>query len=189
LREGRIDLDIGSIHRRHPEIKLELLTEQKLVGVVRTGHPLLQGRVSPQRYAQERHVGVALRPGESSPVDEALALLGLDRFVAMTVHSVYGALIVGARSHLVATVPEVMARGMQAIMALELFELPIEVPIIPMMLAWHTRLGADPAHVGLRSCIRRVLSAKNWNGPPLDGINFMPVTGSRGQLARYVQTD
>lgn len=175
LREGRIDLDIGSIRNKDPEIETELLTEQTLVGAVRTGHPLLTGRLSAKRFAAERHVGVALRQGEISPVDVALADAGLARFVALTVHSSYGALVVAGRSQLVATVPEVMARGMQAFMGLDVFKLPLQVPKVPMVLAWHPRHSADPAHVGLRGCIKRVLSERNWNGPPLDGINFSPI--------------
>lgn len=175
LREGRIDLDIGTFHNKDPEIETELLTEQTLVGAVRTGHPLLTGKLSARRYAASRHVGIALRQKESSPVEVALARAGLERFVALTVHSSYGALVVAARSQLVATVPERMARGMQAIMGLEIFELPFQVPKVPMILAWHPRYSADPAHTGLRGCIRRVLNDINWNGPALDGISFSPV--------------
>lgn len=179
LREGRIDLDIGAFRNQDPEIEVELLTEQNLVGAVRSGHPLLSGRLSAKRFAAERHVGVTLRQRETSPVDLALAAAGLERFVALSVHSSYGALIVAARSHLVATVPELMARGMQAYLGLEIFVLPLPVPKQPMMLAWHPRLSADPAHAGLRACIKRVLSERNWNGPPLDGINFSPIAAKK----------
>lgn len=74
LRRGRIDLDIGPIHSRPSQkIQLALPTEQKLVGVVRPGHPLLKGHLSPQRYAAQWYVGAALRPDESPPVDETPA--------------------------------------------------------------------------------------------------------------------
>jgi DNA-binding transcriptional LysR family regulator len=168
LRDGRIDLDIGAIRHEDPEVETELLTQQTLVGAARTGHPLLAGKLNARRFAAARHVGVTLRNRELSPVDEALALAGLERFIAMTVHSSYGALVVAARSDLVASVPEVMARAMQAVLRLEVFNLPLRVNKVPVVLAWHPRYRVDPAHLALRDCVRRVLSDPNWQTPAND---------------------
>ncbi len=165
LREGRIDLDIGSVRHEDPEIETELLTQQTLVGAARTGHPLLAGRLSVRRFAAARHVGVTLRQREVSPVDEALTQAGLARFIAMTVHSSYGALVVAARSDLVASVPEVMARAMQAVLRLDVFDLPLKVRKVPVMLAWHPRYRVDAAHVALRACVQQVLGDQHWQKP------------------------
>lgn len=162
LREGRIDVDIGSIRHKDPEVETEILTQQTLVGAVQTGHPLLRGRLTAKRFAAERHVGVTLRQRESSPVDAALAAVGLSRFVALTVHSSHAALVVAARSQLVATAPEPMARAMKAFMGLEIFGLPLQVPKVPMLFAWHPRYNMDAAHSCLRRCIKNVLSEPRW---------------------------
>ena len=167
LREGRIDLDIGSFRGRHPEIEVEVLSEQKLVGAVRAGHPLLQGRLTAKRYAAQRHVTVTLRQGETSPVDAALEEENLARFVALQVPSAYGALVVASRSQLVATVPERTARTMRAGFGLDLFELPLQVPTVSTVMAWHPRHGNDAAHAWLRDCLKRVLGDPNWVPPPL----------------------
>ena len=53
LREGRVDLDIGTVHDRGPEILSSLLYEQQLVGVARAGHPLLAARVTLGCFAAE----------------------------------------------------------------------------------------------------------------------------------------
>ncbi len=168
LRDGRIDLDIGSIRHEDPEIETELLTQQTLVGAVRTGHPLLTGRLSAKRFAAGRHVGVTLRHREVSLVDEALMQAKLARFIAMTVHSSYGALVVAARSDLVASVPEVMARAMQAVLKLEVFDLPLRVHKVPILLAWHPRYGVDAAHVAMRACVKRVMGDQHWQKPAND---------------------
>jgi DNA-binding transcriptional LysR family regulator len=165
LREGSIDLDIGTMRQKNPEIETVCLTEQTLVGAVKTGHRLLKGKITAKRFAAERHVGVTLRKNESSPVDEALQYAGLERFVAMTVHSSYGALIVAARSELVASVPDAMAQTMKKVLPLQLFELPISIPKTPMILAWHPRFNADAAHTELRRCMRQVLADANWQRP------------------------
>jgi DNA-binding transcriptional LysR family regulator len=168
LREGRVDLDIGSIRHEDPEIETELLTQQTLVGAVRAGHPLLTGRLNAKRFAASRHVGVTLRHREISPVDEALVQARLTRFIAMTVHSSYGALVVAARSDLVASVPEVMARAMQVLLKLEVFDLPMRVNKVPIVLAWHPRNKVDAAQVALRTCVRHVMGDQNWQKPAND---------------------
>lgn len=165
LREGRIDLDIGSMHHKDPETETSHLAKQTLVGAVRTGHPLLQSKVTAGRYAAERHVGVTIREMEKSLVDVALAKAGHERFVAIAVHSSHAALVVAARSQLVATVPESMARGMQAFLGLEIFDLPFNVPKSPIVLAWHPRNNMDRIHGVLRDCVKRVLDNTNWTSP------------------------
>lgn len=167
LREARIDLDIGVLGERDPETEIRLLSEQPLLGAVRPGHPLLQGELTAERFAAERHVAMAPRLRETSAVDAALASLGLTRFVALTVPNGYAALVAASRSQLVACVPERMARGMQASMALSLFELPVAITKEPVVMAWHPRHNADPAHRWLRGCLQRVLADSPWLPSPL----------------------
>jgi DNA-binding transcriptional LysR family regulator len=165
LREGRIDLDIGGFRAQPPEVEVMVLYEQKLVGAVRAGHPLLKGRVTLKRFVAERHVAMTLRPGELSPVDAALAAAGAVRFVALSVPSAHGVLLVASRSGLVACVPERTARAMHAGLGLELFDLPLPVPALPMALAWHPRHSADPAHAWLRRCVKQVLTSPQRTPP------------------------
>lgn len=172
LREGRIDLDIGSVGDQAPEIETLVLYEQPLLGAVRRDHPLLQGRITAKRFAAERHVAIVSRPQEHLPVDAALAQLGLTRFVAMTVSNSYAALVSSARSSLVASAPARIAQGMAPSLGLVLFELPLKLPATPVALAWHPRHNADPAHAWLRENTQRVLGDPMWKVPavpPLPG--------------------
>lgn len=165
LREGRIDLDIGAYGAQAREVEVIVLYEQKLVGAVRAGHPLTKGRVTLRRFAAERHVAMTMRPGEVSPVDAALWAAGADRFVALSVPSAHGVLLVASRSDLVACVPERTARAMHVGLGLALFDLPLPVTALPMTLAWHPRHGADPAHSWLRNCVQQVLKAPRRTPP------------------------
>jgi len=174
LREGRIDLDLGAFRQQAPEVEVTVLYEQKIVGAVKAGHPLLQGRPSLKRFLAERHVAVTPRPGEVSPVDAALAAAGHERFVALSVPSAHGVLLVASRSNLVASVPERTARAMHAGLGLELFDLPLPVPGLPMALAWHPRYSADPAHTWLRGCIQRVLTDTSLAPPSTSGLRGVP---------------
>lgn len=160
LREGRIDLDIGSFRSRDPEVEVAELSRQTQVGAVQSGHPLANGTPSAARYAAEAHVAVARRPGEPSPVDDALAALSLHRRVALSVPSSYAALVIAARSPLVATATERIARVMAPGLGLTVFALPFELAPEVMLMAWHPRQSAEPAHRWLREVLQRVLKAE-----------------------------
>lgn len=170
LREGRIDLDIGTFRAKDPEIEVQELSWQAQACAVRAGHALTQEPLSAQRYAQQSHVAVMQRPREVSPVDGALTALGLQRQVVLTVPSAYAALVVAARSPLVATVTQRMARVMGPTLGLSVFDLPFEVAREPMVMAWHPRHGTEPAHVWLRDLVRRVISDPKWTPPSFEGL-------------------
>jgi len=178
LREGRIDLDIGALRDRDPEIEIAPLYEQTLVGAVRKGHPLLDTKVTAKRFAAERHVLIAARPNEPTPIDDALARRRLQRFVALTVTNSYAALIAASRSSLVASVPARMAYGMAPVLDIGLFELPLTLQSPPVVLAWHPRQNADPSHRWLRECAQQVVNAEPWAPPAPGPVERRPGRGA-----------
>lgn len=128
LREGRIDLDPGSFTAHDPEVEVTLLSEHAPLAAVATGHPLARGRRTAQRYAAATHVAVMQRGGKASAVDDALAVQGLTRTLALTVPSSYAALVAAARLSFVATASERIVRAMAPALRLVVFELPFELP-------------------------------------------------------------
>jgi DNA-binding transcriptional LysR family regulator len=155
LREGRIDLDIGTIQKTGPEVKSQSLFRERFVGVMRSGHDLATGKITPKRYAAHSHVVASRRGKARGPIDEALASLGLSRTIALLVPSHTAALLVAGRSDLVAAIPVslfdcAMASG------LKIFELPFETQSMAVVQSWHPRLDADEAHRWLRSKVREI---------------------------------
>ncbi|MFC7409526.1 LysR family transcriptional regulator [Hydrogenophaga atypica] len=173
LRDGRIDLDLGSFRTMDPEAETHVLSKQSLVGAVRSGHPLLNALETPaalERFAEARHVGVTPRPGDGSPVDIALAALGLQRQMVLLVPSTFSALVAASRTDLVASVSERTAHGMAASLGLAIFELPFTVQWEPMRMVWHPRHRADPAHRWLRECIQKQLDDPHWIRPSVEHL-------------------
>lgn len=167
LREGRVDLDVGVFRSRDPETEWLELSNQRMVGAARSRHALLKQPVTPERLAGARHVGVTLRPGEPSALDEALSKRGLQRLVALQVPSAFAALIAASRSDLVACVPERVAHGMAPSLKLQVFALPLALPAEATRMAWHPRYNADAAHRWLRDCLVGVLDNPALKGPAL----------------------
>lgn len=159
LRDGSVDLETGVVGPvTGPEIRAQALFRDRFVGVVRAGHPLARGKVTPSRFAKCGHVVVSRRGPGVGPIDEALKALGLERRIVTLVGSFATALALAKASDLVASVPErhtgILRHGMHT------FPLPVTTPEFTLSLLWHPRLDADPAHRWLRECIRDACAGK-----------------------------
>lgn len=150
LREGTVDLETGITSKAMgPEIRTQGLFRDRFVGVVRKGHPLCKGRITPKRYASAAHVLISRRGLEMGPVDEALEKLGLVRHGVVTVGGFSPAIALAVESDMIATVPEQHTRSLWR--GMHRFALPVPVPEFTISLFWHPRLEADPAHRWLRA--------------------------------------
>jgi DNA-binding transcriptional LysR family regulator len=158
LRDGTVDLETGVVGKMTgPEVRARALFQDHFVGVVREGHPLGQGEITPARYAGGRHISVSRGASGEGPIDEALKPLGLERQIVTIVTGFSTALALARASDLIASVPErhtgILRAGMRS------FPLPVATPEITVSLLWHPRLDGDAAHRWLRECVREVSEA------------------------------
>jgi DNA-binding transcriptional LysR family regulator len=155
LRDGAVDLETGVLGAMTgPEVRIQALFRDRFVGVVRPGHALTQGEMTAARYAQGDHVFVARGDVIQGAVDEALAVLGLERRAATVVEGFSTAVALTRASDLIATVPERYTT--RARDGLHSFTLPFPTEAFMISLLWHPRRDGDPAHRWLRGCFREV---------------------------------
>lgn len=164
LRDGSVDLETGVVgSAASPELRTRALFRDGFIGVVRAGHPLTEGEITPDRYAAQRHIIISRRQGHKGPMDDTLQLLGLERNRVTYVDSISTALALVKDSDLVATVPAQhtlnLRRGMFS------FPLPITSPSITISMLWHPRMDADPAHRWLRQCVLDVCRNDSQGNP------------------------
>ena len=158
LREGAVDLETGVVDgTTGPEVRAQALFRDRLVGVVRAGHPLARGPITVARYARGQHVD-ARRGLEPGPVDEALAALGQAREVAVIVAGFATAIALARATDLIATVPDVHTAGLRD--GLHSFALPFAIDGFSVSLLWHPRLDADPVHRWLRAIVRETVASR-----------------------------
>lgn len=164
LRDGSIDLEIGTPGLPAPEVRTRLLFRDGFVGAVRTGHALLSGSVTPEAYAACGHVVASRKDVANGPVDDALAVLGLRREIVAIVPGFPDALRVARETDLVALVPRSCLVGAlgpaePAVEPLIGFSLPFRTPGITVSAMWHPRLDTDPAQRWLRATVAEVCQA------------------------------
>lgn len=155
LREGAVDLETGVVEKTTaPELRVQALFRDRYVGVVRTGHPLTQGEITPAGYAMGRHINVSREGLERGPIDEALRAMGLERVIATIVSGFATAVALARGSDLIATVPERHTASLR--FGMHSFGLPMATPEFTVSMLWHPRLDAEPGHRWLRGCVRDV---------------------------------
>jgi DNA-binding transcriptional LysR family regulator len=158
LRDGTVDLDTGVVgDTTGPEVRTRALFRDRFVGVVRMGHWLSQGEITPSRYASGRHILVSRRGLDTGPMDEALKPFGLKREIVTIVDGFSGALALARASDLIATVPERHTGNLRT--GMYSFPLPVPTLEITVSMLWHPRLDADLAHRWLRGCVRDACAA------------------------------
>ncbi|CAJ0788822.1 Nodulation protein D 2 [Ralstonia condita] len=165
LRDGTIDLEIGTVKTSAPEMRTRLLFRDRYVGACRSDHPLLNGnRVGMADWIACGHVLAARFEEGVHPVDAALAQYGAQRKIAMIVPSYTGAMQVARRSDLLTVLPHScvgnrFAPDHAGANGLGWFELPVPTPGFNVSAIWHPRLDQDPAHRWLRAEVLAVCLA------------------------------
>lgn len=155
LRDGTVDLETGVVgSAMGPELRAKTLFRDRFISVVRMGHELSQGEVTPARYASGRHISVSRRGLDQEPIDEALKEFGLEREIVTIVGGFSTALALAGASDLIASVPERHTGRLRA--GMHSFPLPFPAPEITVSLLWHPRMDADPAHRWLRGLVLEI---------------------------------
>ncbi len=130
------------------------------------------------RSGHQRLASAGVRPGDVIPIDlfcdighvlfsadgkrqaqgdMALAAIGRERRVVMTLPVFSGVYRVVAGSELIALLPVALARQVAPSAGLDIFLPPVKVPSTQIMMVWHRRVNADPAHKWLRRQIAEIL--------------------------------
>jgi DNA-binding transcriptional LysR family regulator len=162
LRDGAVDLEIGTPRLPAPEVRTQLLFRDGFVGAARAGHTLLSGPVTPERYAACGHVVASRKEEFTGPVDEALAALGLRRRFVAVVPGFPDALRIARGTDLIALVPRSCLPRIAGEAPADLmgFALPFPTPEVAVSAMWHPRLDADSAQRWLRGMVGEVCRAR-----------------------------
>jgi DNA-binding transcriptional LysR family regulator len=95
--------------------------------------------------------------------DAALAKVGRERRVIMTLPNFSGVYRAVAGSDLIALLPSGLAKHVALTAGLEIYRAPMPVPIAQIAMVWHRRNSASPAHFWLRQQIAELLAPLDEN--------------------------
>jgi DNA-binding transcriptional LysR family regulator len=149
LVDGEVDVALGAPTDVRSNVLLrQKLLQDRLVCCARAGHQATARRLSLEEFAALEHVSVL----PNDPIDAALDRHDLRRRIALTT-SLLAAPAIVARSNLVLTVPERVARTLIAQLPLRTFDAPSDLDKIVITQFWHERQTRDALHVWLRTLV------------------------------------
>jgi DNA-binding transcriptional LysR family regulator len=165
LENGECDLAVGyfpeaiahvDAQGTDASLRHQRLSQTRYVCVMRRGHPLAEpGALSLDAYCAAPHLLVSFSGRPHGFVDQALAGLGRQRRIMLTVNQFFTAGLVVTQSDLLTVLPEsfVPATGFQD--QLVTCELPFALGQVQIEMLWHLRRDVEPAHRWLRRLIQR----------------------------------
>jgi DNA-binding transcriptional LysR family regulator len=135
-----------------PGLFRQQLFDEPLVCLVRAAHPTVGDSITLEQFCELRHALIAPRGGRGI-VDSLLEERGLSRRVAVVLPHFLVAPFLIARSDLVLTVAESVAKASLSLLPLRLVAPPIELPRATYSQLWHQRSHDDAGHKWLRTLV------------------------------------
>lgn len=177
LDAGRVDLAIARYRRIPKRFGTQLLLTERLVWAVRANHPAVKGPLTLECLAGLPHLVRVLADEDDASADlpdhgpglerqamqddggalnRAMAEVGLEHTVSLTIPDSYAALAIVGETDLAALVPARMAATLAERFGLMLFNPPYPSPPIPLTAVWHLGHGGSPACRWLRDLVHAV---------------------------------
>ncbi len=158
LERDGIDAGLTVIGRKSPRMAIEPQFKERFVCIARRGHPAFPADkpLDMDTFVGLDHALVSRGGPPSGAVDRALAAIGRERRIAITVANFTTLMFLVAQSDFVAAVAERLARHMAGLIDLSLHALPLRVDPFTMSMAWHRRTDADAGQLWFRDQVRAV---------------------------------
>lgn len=132
-------------------IRHQRLYSSESVCIMRKDHPLASGELTIDSYCAAHHALVSFSGRAHGPADEALAAMGRQRRIALTVNQFYTVGRVVAGTDLISVVPRHLVASTGVIESLVAKELPFALPIVHVDMLWHERDTRNPSHKWMRN--------------------------------------
>ena len=136
-------------HLRHLQLYVT-----RYVCVMRKNHPLAGAPMTLDTFCAAHHLLVSFSGRPHGYVDQALAGLGRQRRVVLTVNQFFTAGQVVARSDLLTVLPERFLIATGAGQSLVVRDLPMALEPVHVAMLWHLRNDAAPEHRWLRERVQ-----------------------------------
>ncbi len=167
LQRNEADLAIGHFPVAVPAIVAEgpraslrhlPLGETRYVCAMRRGHPLAKS-LTLDAYCAAHHLLVSFSGQPHGLVDGALAELGRQRRIVLTVNQFFTAGRVVTQSDLLTVLPESFIAATGYRRELLAVDLPFALDRLTVEMVWPARRDSDPAHRWLRGLVERATAA------------------------------
>jgi len=153
LRDGELDLGLGLFPDVSEHLRVQPLFTESYICVADKSTLPDDDDLSFERWLARPHVLVALRPDSNDEIEQTLALIGLQRRIAVVLPHWRVAVDLLPGTDLVLTVASRAVKVLPQNPALCQFAPPLELSRFAYKQGWHIRSENDPAHRWLREAV------------------------------------
>ena len=154
---GRLDLAFATATTPLPPgARSESYAHDRLVLVLRRGHPMANRKWTIEDYGKVSHVGISILGDAGSELDAQLAKVGVHRRMALVTPHFIAALAAVSQTDMATTMSRVFANRFAEQFGLILKEPPLPNIELELTLVWSYVRAADPVLAWLRKVIGEV---------------------------------
>jgi DNA-binding transcriptional LysR family regulator len=154
---GEVEASVGLVPKKPAkELRFQKIFQERIVAVGRRGHPAFSGnrrRLTLKEFLSYPHVAVRPSATSRTRVDEALARIGKQRRVSLSVPHFMVAPYLVSGTDMIACIAERVARRFARDLDLVIAEAPVGGEPYDACLSWHRRFDQDSGHQWLREAI------------------------------------
>lgn len=158
MESGAVDLAIGLLPQLEAGFYQRRLFDQQYVCLMRKGHPLAKGELTPERFSQAQHIVIEARGTGHGRVEAQLKRSGITRIARLHLPYFMSAPYIIAETDLVATVTEKLALQTCERLGLVAHPHPVDIPPAQINLFWHRRFHQDTGNIWLRNLLFQLFS-------------------------------
>lgn len=153
LSSGEIDFAIEPVQLNDSNLHSKRIVSDEFVCVVRKGHPVAKGELSPKDYVGLDHIQVSSRPSGAGIIDMVLSKMKRRRRIAVRVQHYLMAPQLIEDSDMAITMPRLFANQILGKENFHFLKLPFDAPPLELWLHWHASTDENPANSWIRELL------------------------------------
>ena len=154
---GQLDFALDVPLISDPQLSHQSLIQDRYVCVARHHHPLIKDALTLEQYLTLPHIHISSRRRGQGYIDLYLNRLGLQRNILLRVQHSKAAPPIVARTDMLLTIPETLAKEHE----LQILELPFALPKLDWHLYWSANYDNDKAHRWMRQAVFDIFNSAN----------------------------
>jgi DNA-binding transcriptional LysR family regulator len=159
LDNGEIDFAISARLSHSKSIRSTELLQDKMVCLLRKGHPCAKRPLNLDMFLQLRHINIIQSTADTRFIEGDLLRHRVRRNVVLNIPHWLAAPAIVEKTDLVAVVSERMANRFNDHGQFVVQPLPLARPHFVWRMYWHGRHNTGPAHIWLRESVKRICSS------------------------------
>ena len=153
LKKHAVDFGFDYREPQDGNLRSSLFEHEEMVVIARADHPRLKDKLSRSQYFDERHIVLTVSDARRAFLEGVFSANKVQRNILAEADQAVALPSLVMHTDALATIPRSMAETPLFANGIRLFQLPLDVPRLPIYLIWHRAMERDAGHDWMKSLI------------------------------------